>query len=261
MNLGLENKVALVTGAAQGMGRATAKVLAKYGCDVIVTDIQKDKIITLCDEIKTLGRRCISIPVDVLNTKQIEDSVAQGIKEFGRIDILINCAGIVVAYKMVDLPEEIWDKVMTINAKSMMLYTREVAKHMIHEGIKGKIVSISSQAAKLPEYGNGAYSCSKAVVSALTSVFGLELAEYGINVNAICPGPTNTQLMQSIFEERAPLFDMTPEEYAKDWVKNVPLHRMAEPEEMGEFIAFLCSDKSSYMTAVSSTISGGMTII
>lgn len=261
MNLMLEKKIALVTGAAQGIGRATAIVLGGYGCDLIVTDIQSEKLEKTCEAIKAINRRCIAIVTDVRSTQQIEDSVKKGINKYGRIDILVNCAGIVNASKLVDLSEEIWDKVMTINAKSVFIYTRAVAKHMIEKGIKGKIVNVSSQAAKLGEYGNGAYSCSKAVVSTLTQVFGLELSAYGINVNAICPGPTDTQIMQNVFNERASLVNMTPEEYAKDWVKNVPLGRMAKPEEMGELIAFLCSDKSSYMTAVSTTISGGMTII
>ena len=203
----------------------------------------------------------MAIVTDVRSTEQIESSVKKAIDSFGHIDILVNCAGIVNASLLCDLPEEMWDKVMAVNAKSVFIYTRAVANHMIEKGIRGKVVSVSSQAAKLGEYGNGAYSCSKAVVTTLTQVFGLELAQYGINVNAICPGPTDTQVMQNVFNERAALVKMTPEEYAKDWVKNVPLGRMAKPEEMGELIAFLCSDKSSYMTAVSTTISGGMTII
>jgi NAD(P)-dependent dehydrogenase (short-subunit alcohol dehydrogenase family) len=261
MKLGLEKKVALVTGSAQGMGRATALVLAGYGCDVIVTDIQTEKLEKTAKDIQALGRRSLAVTTDVSNTEQIVTSVKKAIEAFGHIDILVNCAGIVNASLLYELSEEMWDKVMTINAKSVFIYTRAVANHMIDKGIRGKVVSVSSQAAKLGEYGNGAYSCSKAVISTLTQVFGLELAKYGINVNAICPGPTDTQLMQNVFEGRASLVKMTPEEYAKDWVKNVPLGRMAQPEEMGELIAFLCSDKSSYMTGVSITISGGMTII
>ena len=261
MDLNIENKIALVTGAAQGIGRATAVILAKYGCDLIITDIQAEKLEKTAKDVKTAGGRCIDIKTDVIDSQQIIDSVKNGIKEYGKIDILVNCAGIPNASKLVDLSEKLWEKVMEINAKSVFIYIREVAKHMIEKKIKGKIVNISSQAAKLGEYGNGVYSCSKAVVSTLTQVFGLELAEYGINVNALCPGPTNTQLMQNVFRERASLVKMTPEEYEKNWVKNVPLGRMAKPEEIGELIAFLCSDKSSYMTAVSTTIAGGMTII
>jgi len=261
MDLGLENKIALVTGAAQGMGRASALVLAGYGCDVIVTDIQAEKLEKTSKDIQALGRRSMAIVTDVSSTEQIESSVKKAIDSFGHIDILVNCAGIVNAAVLCELTEEMWDKVMAVNAKSVFIYTRAVANHMIKKGIRGKVVSVSSQAAKLGEYGNGAYSCSKAVVTTLTQVFGLELAQYGINVNAICPGPTDTQVMQNVFNDRAALVKMTPEEYAKDWVKNVPLGRMAKPEEMGELIAFLCSDKSSYMTAVSTTISGGMTVI
>ena len=137
---------------------------------------------------------------------------------------------------------------------------REVSKSMISNNY-GKIVNISSQGAKIGEVGNGAYCCSKAAVSMLTQVLGLELAPHNINVNAICPGPTDTELMQSVFRERAPLAGLTPEAYKAQWVKNVPLNRIARPEEMGEFVAFLVSDKAEYITGVSLTIAGGMTTI
>ncbi len=261
MDLHLESKIALVTGAAQGIGRATALVLAGYGCDVIISDIKEKELRQTASDIEKLGRRCMPIISDVLETKQIEKSVEKAIDKFGHIDILVNAAGIVIASLLVDLSEETWDKVMTINGKSIFIYSRAVARHMINKGIKGRIVNVASMSSKLGEFGNGVYSCSKAVVSTLTQVFGLELAQYGINVNGICPGPTDTQIMQNVFQDRAPLYKMTPEEYKQHWIKSVPLKRMAKPEEMGELIAFLCSDKSSYMTACNHTIAGGMLII
>jgi NAD(P)-dependent dehydrogenase (short-subunit alcohol dehydrogenase family) len=250
-----------LTGAAQGIGKATALVLAGYGCDLVIADIQENKLQDTAKEVEKLGRRCLPLKTDVLSTEQIENSVKKAIDEFGHLDILVNAAGIVIASLLVELPEETWDKVMTLNAKSVFICSRAVAKHMIEKNIKGKIVNVASMSTKLGEFGNGVYSCSKAVVGTLTQVFGLELAPYGINVNSICPGPTDTQIMQNVFNERASLFNMTPEEYRQHWITSVPLKRMAKPEEMGELIAFLCSDKSSYMTACNHTIAGGMLII
>ncbi len=256
-------KTALVTGAAQGMGKATALAMAGYGANVVCIDIKADAVATTAKEIneKNGVGRAISIAVDVCDKDAVYASVDKAIDEFKKIDFLLNCAGMVNAGKIVDLDDGVWERVMKVNGFSVYHYSKAVGKHMIENGIKGKIASISSQAAKLGEYGNGAYSCSKAVVSTLTQVLGLEMAEYGINVNAICPGPVKTQVMEDVFKDRCGLVGMTAEEYEKDWIKNVPLNRMATPEEMAEILTFLCSDYSSYMTGVSITVAGGMTII
>ena len=151
---------------------------------------------------------------------------------------------------------------MNVNLKSIYLLSQKVAKNMITNKVKsGKIVNISSQASKIGEYGNGVYCISKAGVNMLTQVLGLELAEHGISVTAVCPGYVNTEMIQEVFQKRGPLEGMTPKEYEKSLTDLVPLKRLVEPEEIAEFILYLSSDKADYITGVSLTIAGGRTLI
>jgi NAD(P)-dependent dehydrogenase (short-subunit alcohol dehydrogenase family) len=162
----------------------------------------------------------------------------------------------------IDVEEDEWDRVMNINLKSIFLLSREVAKMMIRDKVKtGKIVSISSQASKIGELGNGVYCISKAGVNMLTQVLALELAEHGISVNAVCPGYVNTEMMQLVFQKRGPLEGMTPEEYEESLVSKVPMGRMASPEEIASLMIYLSSEESSYITGSSITIAGGKTLI
>lgn len=125
----------------------------------------------------------------------------------------------------------------------------------------GKIVSVSSQASKIGEVGNGAYCASKTALNSLTEVLGLELAEFGISVNAICPGYVNTEMMQQVFQKRGPIEKMTPKEYEEILTSSIPMKRLANPKEIAELMLFLSSEKANYITAVTVTIAGGKTII
>lgn len=249
------NKVAFVTGASQGIGKATALILAKYGAYIVAVDISKE-VEQTAEEIKQLGRECISVITDVTNRERVESAVKTAIKQFDKLDILVNCAGIVSSSLLLGLPEELWDKTIDVNLKGVYLVSQAVSKEMVKRRT-GKIVNISSQASKVGEIGNGAYCASKAGVNALTQVLALELAPYNINVNAVCPGYTDTEIMQKVFEIRGPIEQMTPADYEKDLLSSVPLKRMAKPEEIGELISFLCSDKSNYITGIAVSIAGG----
>jgi NAD(P)-dependent dehydrogenase (short-subunit alcohol dehydrogenase family) len=252
----LEGKVALVTGAAQGIGQAVAYCLAQNGADIAALDINLDGVTSNLPAITALGRQALALQADVTSKSQIHAAVDQTMARFGRIDILVNCAGIVVSSLIENLPEEVWDKVMAINTKSVFLITQAVIPIMKNQQ-SGKIVNISSQAAKVGEAGNGVYCASKAAVSMLTQVLALELAPYQVNVNAICPGYTDTVIMRQVFEKRGPIENMTPAEYETRLLTDVPLKRMARPEEIGELAAFLASDKASYITGIAITIAGG----
>ncbi|OLN32735.1 3-oxoacyl-[acyl-carrier protein] reductase [Desulfosporosinus metallidurans] len=208
------NKVAFVTGASQGIGKATALILAKYGAYIVAVDISKE-VERTAEEIKQLGRECISVITDVTNRERVESAVKTAIKQFDKLDILVNCAGIVSSSLLLDLPEELWDKTIDVNLKGVYLVSQAVSKEMVKRRT-GKIVNISSQASKVGEIGNGAYCASKAGVNALTQVLALELAPYNINVNAVCPGYTDTEIMQKVFEIRGPIEQMTPADYEKD---------------------------------------------
>jgi NAD(P)-dependent dehydrogenase (short-subunit alcohol dehydrogenase family) len=258
----LANRVALISGAAQGIGKATALTLAKEGAHVVAADIRTDGLFQTVNEVKALGRRGLAIPMDVSNRAQVEQCVQRAIREFKRIDILVNCAGISTSNLIIDIPEDEWDRVMDINAKGVFLLCQAVAREMItQDGPGGKIINISSQASKVGETGNGGYCASKAAVNMITQVLALELAPHRINVNAICPGYVDTDLMQEVFQKRGPIEGMTPKQYQEKLVAHVPLTRMARPEEVADLIAFLSSDKADYITGVAITIAGGKTLI
>ena len=256
---GLKGKGVVVTGGTQGIGFATAKVFSGYGAKLFLLDFKNAE-----QSVKKLRDRGVEAGwayCDVSNEESVREGFAAAEQFLGEIHVLINCAGIGYASILKDLSMEEWRNVMAVNGDSVFMMTKEAANHMIAKGIEGNIINVSSQAAKLPEYGNGVYCCSKAVVSALAQVFALELAEYGIRVNAVCPGYTDTDNMQQVFLDRGPIEGMTPEQYEAHLMRNVPLGRMALPEEVGEFIAFLASNKATYITGVAHTIAGGSTLI
>ncbi len=194
--------------------------------------------------------------VNVTDSDECAAAVAKAVEAFGTLDILANCAGINIACKMIDMTSDIWDKINNVNLKGTLFMDQAAARVMVGNKY-GKIVNISSISGKTPEAMNGAYCVSKAGVMMTTQVFAMELAEYGINVNAVCPGPANTIIMKEVFEQRGPLAGMTPEEFKQEFLKDIPLHRMAEPEDIAELMSFLASDRASYITGQCYTIAGG----
>jgi NAD(P)-dependent dehydrogenase (short-subunit alcohol dehydrogenase family) len=209
-----------------------------------------------------LGVDSIGIAIDVSCTGEIYKAVKEIEEKFVKIDVLANCVGISTSRLMLDVSESEWEKVMNVNLKSAFVFSKLIAQNMITNKVKhGKIVSISSQASKIGEYGNGVYCISKAALNMMTQVLGLELAQHGISVTAVCPGYVNTQMMQEVFQKRGPIEGMTPEEYEKSLTDLVPIKRLAEPSEIADFILFLSSERADYITGVSLTIAGGKTLI
>ena len=252
----LENKIALITGGAQGIGQAVANKMAEYGATVAILDYNETGAKAAAEYICAGGGHAISVKCDVSNHSACEDAVAKVVKELGRIDIAANCAGINVACKMIDMTDTLWDRINNIDLKGTLYISQEVAKVM-REHRYGHIVNIGSISGKIPEDMNGAYCVAKAGVLMLTKVMALELAEYNITVNAVCPGPVNTNIMKEVFEQRGAISGMTPDEFRKYFLRDIPLGRMAEPDDVAELICFLASDRASYITGVDYTISGG----
>lgn len=260
MDYELKGKKVMITGAAQGIGKETAIVFAKQKADIIACDINLEKLKDSCLEFEQYGIRTLPIKMDVGDEESVKEGVAKAIDEIGRIDVLLNCAGVVISRKLFDLEEKEWERVMSIDLKSVFMLGREVAKHMVENKIHGRIITVSSQASKIGEYANGVYSCAKAGINTLTQVMAQEWAEYGITVNAVCPGYVNTELMRGVFEKRGPLEGMTPEQYKKKLCDRIPLGRMAEGRDVGELMAFLASPGADYITGVAITIAGGSTL-
>jgi len=257
----LKGKVALITGAGQGIGKAAAQAIANSGGNVILCGRTLDKLNKVAEEIKSLGVEVLPIKLDVANIDEINAAVEKSIETFGRIDILLNCAGISELYNVVDLEPEFWDEIFDINLKGSVFMTKAVAKHMIAEGIEGTIQFVSSMAGKMGMPKDSAYSASKSALHAFCQSAALEFAPNNINVVAICPGYINTDMMQNEFRTQAPLHNMEPEEFEQQLVDTIPMKRMADPYEVGSLMAFLSTKEASYITGVSMTIAGGYVTI
>jgi NAD(P)-dependent dehydrogenase (short-subunit alcohol dehydrogenase family) len=262
MELSLKGKTCIVTGAARGMGKALALKYAESGANVALIDLNEKEVLATAHEIETLGVKALPLVVDVSSTQEINNALDKIETEFKQIDVLANCAGISTSRLIIDIEEEEWDRVFNINLKSIFLLSKGVAKNMIRNKVEnGKIVSISSQASKMGELGNGAYCVSKAGINSLTQVLALELAEYGIAVNAVCPGFVDTEMLQEVFRKRSVIEGKSPQEYEELLTDQVPMRRLAKPEEIADLMLFLSSDKANYITGISHTIAGGKTLI
>jgi NAD(P)-dependent dehydrogenase (short-subunit alcohol dehydrogenase family) len=242
----LENKVSIVTGASQGIGKATALMFADEGADVVIVDMLEAGR-EVCDQIQSKGRKTAFFKVDVSNSAQVKEMVKWTLDEFGHIDVLANIAGIVKNAPIEDYSEEDFDTTIAVNLKGTFLCCQEVGKVMIKQG-GGTIVNTASIAGHTPQIGLGAYSPSKAGVMLLTKVMAVEWAKYQIRVNAVSPGPITTPLTEKIYN--------TPEKKAQR-AKAVPMDRFADPNEVARVFTFFASDDSSYITAQSLLVDGG----
>lgn len=246
----LKGKVAFVTGARQGMGRADALELARRGAKVAVTDISLEDCQLVAREIKKKGGEALAFKVDVTNKKEIEKAIKETVKKFGRLDILINNAGIAQFKPFLDLTEEEWDKTLDINLKGQFLCAQACAKEMVKNKY-GRIINIASVASGQVGIGfpNIAHYCaSKGGIVAMTEALAIELAPHGITVNVVAPGMIETPMLDPIKQD--------PKVF-KEILKRVPLGRLGKPEEVAKLVAFLASDDSSYMTGSMVVIDGG----
>jgi NAD(P)-dependent dehydrogenase (short-subunit alcohol dehydrogenase family) len=275
----LSGKVAIVTGAGgrHGIGRAIAIRLAEEGADVVVTDIQRSTdamrpedrqagwqgLDSVVSEIEALGRQAMGLFSDVSDRTQVADMVSQTLDRFGHIDILVNNAGSQPGRDrvlLVDLEEDAFDEVMRVNVKGTYLCSRAVATHMIERGGGGKIVIISSGAGKRGRARFAAYCSSKFALIGFTQSIAQELAEYKINVNAICPGLVDTERADFIAAALAPEGQSAEEHRVlmlRERSESVPLGRVADGADIARTAAFLSSAESDYLTGLSISVSGG----
>ena len=269
----LNGKVALITGAGgeRGIGRAIAMRLAKEGADVAVNDITAkpkksstwDGLHSLVKDIRGLGRNAKAFEADISNSHQVDQLIKDIIQEFGHIDILVNNAGSAAGpdrVPIIELDEETWDKVQSINIKGTFLCCRAVAKELVKQGNGGKIINMSSTQGLKGSPRFGAYSASKFAVRGLTQVLANELGEYGIQVNAICPGMVITERYYDIAEAFAPEGVKTEEHLDEIECKNIsetPLGRVATTDDVAKIAAFLASSESDFHTGMSILVDGG----
>ena len=240
----LQDKVIFVTGAAGGIGRAAAKVCAGYGAKVIVVDMDLTGAESCVGEIKAAGGEAIA------------SAVQAGIQAFGKINCLFNNAGICRSSLLIDCEDDVLDKIYQVNIKGAYIVASELAKHMKERG-EGRIISTSSISALKEESTNGFYCMSKAAVLMMTHVMAMELSKYGVTAVAICPGHINTPLLRNSFIQRGAAEGKTVEEYYTEMEGTIPMGRLAEPEEVGELVAFLCDDRSAYINGNGILVAGG----
>jgi NAD(P)-dependent dehydrogenase (short-subunit alcohol dehydrogenase family) len=253
----LHGQVAIVTGAGRGIGRATALELARMGADVAVAELDQGNADKTAAMVRDRGRRALALPVDVTRKPDLARLVERTREQLGRIDILVNNAGIYRAAATLDVTEEHWDAIMTINAKAVFFTSQAVLPVMIAQK-SGCIVSLASMAGKIGSKTNLPYNASKAAVVSMTKSLALAHAADGIRVNCVCPGFVETDMWAQVAREQGALLGLTPEEFTSRRREAVPLGRMETPEDVANVIAFLCSPRAAYMTGQALSVDGGL---
>jgi NAD(P)-dependent dehydrogenase (short-subunit alcohol dehydrogenase family) len=244
----LDDQVAIVTGAAQGIGRAIALGLAREGADVVIADIQLDKAVETAEEIERMGRKSIAVKTDVSRLTDLSAMVETTLDAFGRVDILVNNAGIVLPTPFFETTEGAWDKIMAINLKAVFFCSQYVARIMA-EKRGGKIVNLASTSSFVAGRQEVPYAISKAGVRMLTAAAAAELAPYHVNVNAIAPGLIKTPLTEKHFPSPKAL-----EERVK---AKTPMGRAGSPGDLVGAVVFLCSADADYVTGHTLVVDGG----
>lgn len=244
-----QDQVVLVTGAGQGIGQSIVSYFAAAGANVAAVDINADTLNASVNELNAnVAGNIVAITANIAKSDSVRDAIAAVVEKFGRLDAIINVAGVGSIDAFVDTPDEHWDKVIAVNLTGTFLCCREAAKVMQAQG-SGCIINVSSTAALTGE-GPSHYCASKAGVMGLTRSMARELAPVGIRVNTIVPGPTNTPMMADI-----------PEEWTQQMIAAIPLARMGEGEDIAKVASFLACDDSGFITGQNIAVNGGMAFI
>lgn len=253
--LSLQGKVAIVTGSAQGIGRVTAIKIAQQGARTAIVDLNLEGAENVAREIKEIGGEAIPLKVDVTDFDQINGMVDRLRKQYGRIDILVNNVGWNRTQDFVNDTPEFWEKIISLNLKAHIFCSHAALKVMIEQRY-GKIVNIGSDSGRVGNPRDAVYSACKSGLMGLTKSLAREMGKYGININCICPGPTETQLLHSSFSDQA-----QEEAFIKAMEKMIPLRRIGKPEDVAHTVLFLVSDEAQYVTGQVLSVSGGLTMV
>jgi 2-hydroxycyclohexanecarboxyl-CoA dehydrogenase len=242
----LNGKIAIVTGAGQGIGRGIAEKLAAEGATVVVTDVNETTAKETAQAVNGVG-----IHADVTSRESVEAMVAQVFRQFGRIDVLVNNAGWDKASPFLDSDPADWDRVIAINLYGVLHTCKAVLPIMAAQG-SGSVVNLASDAGRVGSSGEAVYSAAKGGVIAFTKAVARETARHGVNANAVCPGPTDTALFASMGGDNPRLREAL--------TKAIPFRRLAQPSDLANVVAFLASDEASYVTGQTVSVSGGLTM-
>ena len=239
-----DGRVALVTGGARGMGRAIIELLASRGAQVAVNDLDPEATAAAAHAI---GNDSLAVAGDVADPNRVRAIVDQVADHYGRLDVLVNNAGIAYHRSIYEITDEEWSRVFAVNVQAVFTFIQSASKPMAANGY-GRVVNFSSTAGKNVSTVAGAhYTASKAAVLGITRASALELAAHGITVNAVCPGMIDTQMIK----------DAWPQERIDAYIPSIPLQRMGQPSEVAELVAFLASERAGYITGAAMDITGG----
>ncbi|MBI2909128.1 MAG: SDR family oxidoreductase [Chloroflexi bacterium] len=274
-----KEKNAIVTGSGgmRGIGRGIALRFARDGYDVVLVDVKRAleqlppgeieakwrSIESVASEVMALGQRALPIYADISDSAQVDNMVAAAVAELGGINVLVNNARAVMGRDapVVDMDESQWDRTMAVNAKGTFLCSRAVARHFIEKGTRGKIINIGSGAANVGQPRKAAYSASKFAIVGFTQSLALELASYGISVNCVCPGLTDTGRFSFADKLAAESRGMALQEYGRrrlaEGGQQIPLGRVATPQDIANMVAFLASPQGSHITGQTINVNGG----
>jgi L-rhamnose 1-dehydrogenase len=245
----LQGKVALVTGASRGIGRAIALRLAQEGASVAVNHPgEAQEALAVVRLIRSHGGKAVSVRADVAHKRQVDHMVARVVERFGGIDILVNNAGICPFAEFLDITEETWDRTHDVNLRGVFLCSQAVARHMVERGIRGRIISLSSIASYVGGIIQAHYCPTKAGVNLLMKSMATALGPHGITCNSVLPGTVLTDM------NRAFLVDP---EHRRRTIEHIPLGRLGEPDDVAGVVAFLASDDAAYMSGAELVVDGG----
>lgn len=248
----LQDKSAIVTGAGRGIGRAIALKLAREGAKVCVADLDAGSAEKVAGEIKEMGREAVAVQVDITDAARVKEMVQETVGAFGVVDILVNNAGWDKIELFLNSEEETWDKVIAVNFKGPINCFKAVLPYMV-ERRYGKILSIASDAGRVGSSGEAVYAGTKGGIIAFSKTIAREVARYGINVNCVAPGPTETPLFEEIAGDNPKI--------AEGLKKAIPFRRLGKPEDIANAVAFLASDEAGYITGQTLSVSGGLTMV
>jgi 2-hydroxycyclohexanecarboxyl-CoA dehydrogenase len=251
LNARLERKVALVTGAARGIGRAIAARLASEGAAVAICDIQAERAATTAGEIRAAGASAMSVAMDVADLDQVAAAAEKVEAQLGPIGILVNNAGWERIMPFLDSTPELWDRIIAINYRGTLNCCKVVAPFMKERG-SGKIVSIASDAGRVGSTGEAVYSGCKAAIIGFSKTLARELAKYRVNVNVVCPGPTDTEMLHDVMGDRPNLLESLK--------RGIPFGRLGEPGDLAGAVAFFASPDADFITGQVLSVSGGLTM-
>ena len=245
----LKGKVAIVTGGGQGIGKAICLKLAEAGADVAVFDLNFENAQSTAQEIRKLSRKSEAFKVDVTEWKSVEDATRRAMESLDKVHILVNNVGWDRIQPFVETKPEFWNKIIAINLMGVIHCSRAVLDPMI-ERQAGKIINIASDAGRVGSLGETVYAGAKGGVIAFSKSLAREMAQYNINVNSVCPGPTDTPLLRA-----------QPNKVIQALVKAIPFRRVAKPEEIADTVLFFASPQSDYITGQVLSVSGGLTTV